>query len=133
MTISKSDYMLFLRHPAWLWLKKHQPKRLPEPDANLLAIFATGHRFEAYAEQLFDSATKLGFTGYEQYLRLPEQTQALIEQQAPVILQGRLEVDGLTCIFDVLERVDEQTFNLIEIKSSTKAKSVHYYDLAFQA
>jgi len=22
MTISKSDYMLFLRHPAWLWLKK---------------------------------------------------------------------------------------------------------------
>jgi hypothetical protein len=133
MTISKSDYMLFLRHSAWLWLKKYQPERLPQPDANLQAIFDTGHRFEAYAEQLFNGAVKLGFTGYEQYLSLPAKTQALLDQYTPVILQGRLEVDGLTCIFDVLERVDEHILNLIEIKSSTKAKSEHFYDLAFQA
>jgi len=133
MTISKSDYMLFLRHPAWLWLKKHQPQRLPEADANLQAVFASGHQFEAYAEQLFLGAVKLGFVGYDQYLSLPEKTQALIDQHTPCILQGRLEVDGLTCIFDVLERVDEQTFNLIEIKSSTKAKNTHLYDLAFQS
>lgn len=133
MTISKSDYMLFLRHPAWLWLKKHQSERLPEPDANLQAIFDTGHRFEAYAEQLFEDAVKLGFSGFEQYLSLPIKTQALLEQHTPVILQGRLEVDGLTCIFDVLQRQDEQTLNLIEIKSSTKPKSEHFYDLAFQA
>ncbi len=125
--------MLFLRHPAWLWLKKHQPQRLPEADANLQDIFASGHQFEAYAEQLFLGAVKLGFAGYDQYLSLPEKTQALIDQHTPCILQGRLEVDGLTCIFDVLERVDEQTFNLIEIKSSTKAKNVHLYDLAFQS
>ena len=133
MTISKSDYMLFLRHPAWLWLKKHQPERLPQPDANLQAVFDTGHLFEVYAEQLFDNSVKLGFSGYEQYLSLPSKTETLLEQHTPVILQGRLEVDGLTCIFDVLQRFDEQTLNLIEIKSSTKAKDEHFYDLAFQA
>ncbi|MDA9005344.1 hypothetical protein N9J49_04800 [Amylibacter sp.] len=28
MLLSKSDYMLFLRHPAWLWLKKNDPSKL---------------------------------------------------------------------------------------------------------
>lgn len=28
--LSKSKYMMFLKHPAWLWLKKHDKKKLPE-------------------------------------------------------------------------------------------------------
>lgn len=42
-----------------------------------------------------------------------------------------VEVDGLTCIFDVLERHAEHTLNLIEIKSSTKPKSEHFYDFEY--
>lgn len=39
MQLSKSDYMLFLRHPAWLWLKKHDKAKLPVVDDAFYAIF----------------------------------------------------------------------------------------------
>lgn len=132
MQISKSDYMLFLRHPAWLWLKKHDKEKLPPVDDDLQGIFDAGFLFETYAEQLFPDAVKLGFDGYGEYKTLTARTKAAIESGAKTILQGRFEADGITCICDVLARIDDMTFDLYEIKSSTSAKPEHEPDLAFQ-
>lgn len=130
--LSKSDYMLFLRHPAWLWLKKFDKGKLPSADANLQAIFDAGHAFEPYAEQLLPEAVKLGFDGYDEYLSLPHRTQAALQAGAKTILQGRFEADGLTCIVDVLTESSAGVFDLLEIKASTRVKPEHEYDLAFQ-
>jgi len=132
MTISKSEYMLFLRHPAWLWLKKFEKHRLPSIDANTQAIFDTGHDFEKYAEQLFPEGVSLGFTNYAEYGVLPSRTTEALDHGAKTIFQGRFEVDGLTCIVDILNRNDDGSYDLMEIKSSTKVKPEHEYDLAFQ-
>lgn len=138
MTISKSDYMLFLRHPAWLWLKKHDSSKLPEIDAGLQSLFDEGNIFEGCAEKLFPNAVKLGykvegeFDG-NQYRMLPVLTKKEIKKGTKTILQGRFEIDHLTCIFDVLERVGENAYNLYEIKSSSDVKPEHIPDLAFQA
>ncbi|WP_231886434.1 hypothetical protein, partial [Sulfitobacter sp. HI0054] len=64
MQLSKSDYMLFLRHPAWLWLKKHAKHLLPPIDAALQARFDEGHAFESYAEALFPDLVRLGFSDF---------------------------------------------------------------------
>jgi len=125
--------MQYLRHPAWLWLQKFDKHKLPATDDNLQAIFDAGNLFESYASQLFPNATKLGFSSYQEYLDLPRRTLEAIASGDQVILQGRLEVDGITCIFDVLQKVGEKEFDLIEIKASTRAKPEHEYDLAFQA
>jgi len=133
MILTKSDYMLYLRHPAWLWLKKHQKHVLPVTDEGTQDLFDAGHEFETYAEKLFPNAVRLGFNNFEEYQKLPEKTLfAIGEETVGAILQGRLETTNLTCIFDVLERVSDNTFDLIEIKSSTQAKPEHEYDLAFQ-
>ena len=132
ITISKSDYMLFLRHPAWLWLKKFDKYKLPPVDANTQALFDMGHDFESYAEQLFPDGLKLGFNNYDEYLLLPQKTSEVLESGAKTILQGRFEAEGITCIVDVLDRVEGNVFDLIEIKASTRAKTEHEYDLAFQ-
>ena len=135
MILSKSDYMLFLRHPAWLWLKKFDKTKLPPVDANLQAMFDTGHEFETYAEKLFPDATRLGFDSYQEYLSLTQRTTDALNEGAETIFQGRFETEGLTCIVDVLQRVEndkDNTYDLIEIKSSTRAKPEHEYDLAFQ-
>ena len=124
--------MLFLRHPAWLWLKKHAKSNLPPVDDNTQAMFDAGHEFEEYAEKLFPEGIKLGFVSYKEYLSLPQRTKDVLDEEVSTIFQGRFEVDGLTCIIDVLNRVNRNTFDLIEIKSSTRAKPEHYYDLAFQ-
>lgn len=132
MVISKSEYMMFLKHPAWLWLKKHDKSKLPETNVQLQSMFDTGHLFEEYAEKLFPSALKLGFASYAEYVNLPVRTQEAIEQGREIILQGRLEKENITCIFDVIEKVGENEYDLIEIKSSSSAKSEHAYDLSFQ-
>lgn len=133
MTLSKSDYMLYLKHPAWLWLKKFQKHTLPEYDENTRALFAAGHEFEEYAEQLFPHGMKLGFDSYAEYLTLPLRTLEAIRDGADTIFQGRFEAEGITCIVDVIKRNGEpDTFDLIEIKASTKVKPYYLYDLAFQ-
>ena len=137
MPLSKSNYLLYLKHPAWLWLEEHDKTKLPKIDADLQAIFDAGNLFESYAEKLFPDGVTLGYKTNDQfdwnkYQALPEVTQQAIADNAKVIFQGRLEVDDITCIFDVLERNEDGTHNLSEIKSSTKAKKEHAYDLAFQ-
>lgn len=132
MTLSKSNYMLYLRHPAWLWLKIHDKSKLPVVDDNLQAMFDAGNVFESYANKLYQNATKLGFNNYNEYLSLPARTKLALASGIEVLLQARFEVDNLTCITDILQRNIDGSFNLYEVKASTKAKSEHEYDLAFQ-
>ncbi len=132
MQLSKSDYLMFLKHPAWMWLKKHDKYKLPPIDANTQAIFDAGHAFEAYGEALFPGGVTLGFSKYDEYLTLPDRTGAAVAGDAPALFQGRVEAGELTCIFDVLQRVEGNQFDLYEIKSSTKEKPEHILDLAFQ-
>jgi len=124
--------MLFLRHPAWLWLKKHDKDKLPPVDAATQAIFDTGHTFEVYAEQHYPDGVTLGFNDYEEYLSLPERTTTALENGTKTIFQGRFEYGQLTFICDVIDVIDGKIVDLIEIKSSTGAKPEHILDLAFQ-
>lgn len=132
--LSKSDYMLFLRHPAWLWLKKHDKDKLPPIDESTQAIFDAGYVFESYAEQLFPDAAKIESdrSSYQGYKDLTPKTKEAIESGAKAILQGRFEAGEITCICDVLVRIDGKTFDLYEIKSSTAPRPEHEPDLAFQ-
>lgn len=132
MQISKSDYMNYLRHPAWLWLKKNDKKKLPPIDDNLQAIFDTGHDFEQYAEAQFEDAVQLGFSDYHEYLSLPMRTEQALDEGAKTIFQGRLEYKNFTFICDVIDVVEGKTVDLYEIKSTASAKLEHEYDLAFQ-
>ncbi len=132
MTLSKSDYMTFLKHPAWLWIKKHAKNILPPIDPATQAIFDTGHDFEQYAEALFPGGVTLGFNDYDEYLTLPERTTQALDEGLHTIFQGRFEHEQLTFICDVIQVVGHKEVDLIEIKSSTSAKPEHVVDLAFQ-
>lgn len=132
MQLSKSEYIMFLKHPAWLWLKKHDKSKLPEPDANLQVTLDAGKEFESYAQKMFPDGVQLGFNDYDEYLSLPQRTKELLDSGAKTIFQGRFETDNITCICDVVDRVEKNMLDLYEIKSSTKVKPEHYPDLAFQ-
>ena len=132
MELSKSDYMQFLRHPALLWLKKHDKSKLPPIDASTQAMFDAGHAFEAYAEALFPEGVSLGFSDYDGYRSLPRRTSEALEGGAHTIFQGRFSHEQMTFICDIIHKIGEKTLDLFEIKSSTSAKDEHIYDLAFQ-
>lgn len=130
--MSKSEYMMFLKHPAWLWYKKHDKAKLPEVDANTQAMFDAGADFEAYAQQRFPEGEMLGFDNYQQYKSLPDRTRATLERGTETVFQARFEGEDLTCICDVVTRVDERTLDVYEVKSSTQVKDEHISDLGFQ-
>lgn len=133
MQLSKSDYILFLKHPAWLWVKKNDPKKIPPVDENLQAMFDAGHQFEPYAEALFPEGVSLGFSDYDEYRSLPQRTQDAINRGDQVLFQPRFEWNNFTCICDIVSFVGDKEVDLYEIKASTRAKPEHEYDLAFQA
>lgn len=134
MQLSKSNYMNYLRHPAWLWIEKHDKGKIPSHDENTQAIFANGAKFEHVAEAAFDGATRMHWdtNDYDSYATLGPRTTEAIERGSTTILQAKFETEDLACICDVVEIVDGQTVNLYEIKSSTAVKQEHLYDLAFQ-
>lgn len=132
MQISKSDYMLFLKHPAWLWVKKNDKSKIPPVDENTQAMFDNGHKFEPYAESLFPEGITLGFSDYDEYLSLPQRTQDAIDRGDQVLFQPRFEWNEFTCISDIVSFVGEKEVDLYEIKASTSAKPEHEFDLAFQ-
>jgi hypothetical protein len=133
MSLTKSDYLLFLNHPAWLWLKKYDKGKLPEIDENTQRRFDTGKELEKYAEALFEGGFRLGFTTDEEYLSLGSRTKETIAQGHQVLFQPRFDIEDLTCLPDIIVFTSEKTLKLYEIKSSTKVKPEHETDLAFQS
>lgn len=121
-----------LKHPAWVWLKKHRPRSLPKPSPSLQARFDEGNAFERYALELFPGVTELGFDDFAGYKSLTGRTQEALKRDVSAIAQGRFEAGPITCIVDVLRPAEEGRFDLIEIKSSTSVKEEHIFDLAFQ-
>ena len=126
--------MNYLRHPAWLWLEKHDKKKLPKHDKNTQAMFAAGFLFETYAEKEFPEAQRLGFSDYNEYKELAAVTRAVVDNPdgARTIIQAKFETDDIACISDVVH-FDGTLVDIYEIKSSTSAKPEHILDLAFQA
>lgn len=123
---------MFLKQPAWLWLKKNDPKKLPPVDENTQALFDAGHQFEPFAESLFPEGATLGFSDYSEYLSLPQRTQDAIKNGTQVLFQPRFEWQDFTCICDIVSFVGDNEVDLYEIKASTSAKVEHEFDLAFQ-
>lgn len=124
--------MLFLKHPAWLWLKKHDKEKLPPVDDNTQAMFDAGHKFEAYAEALFAGGVTLGFSDYNEYRSLTGRTRQALSDGVTTIFQSRFEWGEYNCLPDIMKVVGDAEVDLYEIKSSTRVKDEHLYDLAFQ-
>lgn len=134
MNISKSEYVLYLKHPAWLWLKKNDKDKLPPVDDALQAILDTGHRFEPYVESLFPEGVTIAWykDDWDSYRTLSERTLQALEGGVPVIFQGRFEWQEFTFLPDIIAQVGDKALDLYEIKSSTSVNLSHIYDLAFQ-
>lgn len=114
LMISKSDYLKFRVHPAFLWLARHRPSILPKPDESALQRIVDGKALEPLVESLFGLPSESGLT------------------PGSVHFQYRFQANGFYCISDIVEVDAACALTISEIKSATKAKDKHFDDLAFQ-
>jgi hypothetical protein len=127
--ISKSKYLNGLQCKKLLWYVYNEPKAIPEPDEATQAIFEQGHLVGDYAKKLFPKGVEVDHTGtFEEGLR---STKELITRRVP-IFEAALVYKLCYARADILEPVNDDKWDLIEVKSSTELKDVNYNDIGFQ-
>jgi hypothetical protein len=126
--LSKSSFMQFLRCSCELWLYKQRPDLAPAYDADTLRAFATGNEVDGWAMKLYPKATNV--MGFGQ--RGAEETRKAIAEGAKVLIQPTFIVGNITCRADILKKNSDDSWDLLEVKSTTQVKPEHMMDMAFQ-
>lgn len=132
VTVSKTDYILWRECPKNAWLKIHKPELYYASELTEFeqSIIDNGIEVEEVARALFPDGVLIKGRD-EEANRL---TQELVAAKTPTLFQPIFVKDGFLDASDVLQfRAETGGYAIYEIKSSTKPKDDHLYDVAFQA
>jgi len=127
-SLSKSNYLAGLQCPKLLWIKVNEKDRIPEPDETKQLRFTNGYEIEALAKSLFEEGVDLSELDYKENLKVTEEK--LHERR--VLFEPSFNIDRLYSRADVLVPVEDNEWDVYEIKSSTKVKDINVHDLSFQ-
>jgi len=126
--LTKSNYLLGLQCFKLVHVKLHDKERIPEYDENALYRFDTGDEVEAIAKKCFPDGADIKKDDFLENLRLSYEA---LERRVPLFEAG-FKVGQLFSRADVLVPVEENSWDLVEIKSATKVKEVNLHDVSFQ-
>lgn len=129
--LSKSRYLAGLQCPKRLWTEIHARERLPPVDAATQARFDQGHTVGSLARLLAPGGLEIG-PGVRRWDRVVADTQRALSQRRP-LYEAAFKGGGAACRLDILVPVAGEQWDVLEVKSSTTVKDVHYDDLALQA
>lgn len=130
--LSKSKFLSGLQCHKRLYLEIHQPHLATPPDPATRAILDMGTEIGELARRRFPGGA-LVTAGFRQRDAALAQTAAMMgDPNVPAIFEGAFEHEGVLVRADVLERMPTG-WRLIEVKSSSRVKDVHVYDLAIQS
>jgi hypothetical protein len=115
MTITKSDFLVYLDAPLHLWARKHNLLEKTTPSDYDLHLMSEGQKVEKYANQFLEEIV------------LKQYSSAQIHFQ-PTYHDGDFEARADVLIFDN----EAGVYDVYEIKSSTSVKKENWYDATFQ-
>jgi Domain of unknown function DUF83 len=131
-SISKTDYILWRACAKNAWLRIHKPDvyystELTEYEQSVMEM---GIEVERVARGLFPDGVIVAGTERDAL----QDTCSLIASNTRTLFQPVFEREECLAIVDVLQcEPGTDEWSIYEIKSSTKQKEEHVYDLAFQA
>jgi len=128
MILSKSNYMIGLQCPRYLWIKINKPEKIPEPDMEVQHRFDQGHLLEEYAHKLYPEGETISSENFKENL---ENTKELLKKRKTLFEAGIL-ADSLFSRADILIPVKKNKWDIVEIKGSSRVKDEHILDVAFQ-
>jgi CRISPR/Cas system-associated exonuclease Cas4 (RecB family) len=133
--LTKTDFIQYLNCPESLWLLKNKKEEYSKLKGEFSEfqkkIINEGYEVEKYAEQLFPEAINIQ-TGNTSV----EETKEKLSGNGVSFLQPSFSALGVFARIDILERLDENTYHIYEVKSSTSIKikktQNHIIDASFQ-
>jgi len=130
--LSKSRFIAGLQCSLRLWYQCYNRNLASEVTPSQQAIFDTGHQVGRLATELFPGGVLI----HEDYLhhREAEQSTArnLTDRNAKALFEAAFTFEGIRIRTDILQRNDDDSWDLIEVKSSTRVKDVYKSDVAIQ-
>lgn len=126
--LTKSRYLNGLQCPKLLWISANEAYRMPEVDAATQQLFDQGHEVGDLAKQLFPDGMDVPTGDFIGNIRL---TRDLLSQRRTLFESG-IQSGRLYSRLDVLKPVDDNKWDIYEVKSSTSVKDVNIEDASFQ-
>jgi len=132
--LSKSQYVKGLQCPKALWFNQFRKELKPEVDAATQARFNTGNEVGVLAQSYFPGGVEVT-SSYWQIADADRITRQYVEEGHTVLYEATAisPIDGSHSRIDIFRKVtDSDTWDLIEVKSSTSVKDYHIDDMSLQ-
>jgi hypothetical protein len=130
--LSKSRFIRGQQCHLHLWYQCYHPELASEISEAQQAVFDSGHEVGELATRLYPEGVLIT----EDHLHHEEAVQSTLEvlkdSNICAIYEAAFLYDGIRIRVDILERLENGKWNLIEVKSSTSVKEVHFPDVAVQ-
>ena len=130
--LSKTRFLAGMQCHLRLWHQCYESGRASEVSMAKQAIFDTGHEVGKVATRLYPGGVWVE-ENYVDHQKAVSTTAALMrDPKVPAIFEAAFLYDGIRVRADILERAPNDTWNLVEVKSSTSVKKVYFSDVAVQ-
>ncbi len=126
--LSKSKYINGLQCPKYLWLLFNDKNKVPQPDTSTQHVFDEGHRIGELAKRLFPDGINISS---DDFIGNLDKTRELLSSNRPLFEPG-FYVDSYFSRLDILNPVGDGTWDIYEVKGSTKVKDINIDDVSFQ-
>jgi predicted RecB family nuclease len=130
MVITKSRYLAGTQCLKRLYLMAYSPELAEQRDESDQAIIDQGQEVGLLAQQMFPGGLTVDCRDREQAIRMTRELVA--NPEVPAIFEGAFEHRGVFARVDILHRRRDQSWRLIEVKSTTDVKDHHLDDVAIQ-
>ncbi|MCR4606790.1 MAG: Dna2/Cas4 domain-containing protein [Oscillospiraceae bacterium] len=136
MSISKTDFIRGMQCPKMLWLDAHRPelKVIPEETQKRLD---RGNEFGDKAMAMFGPFEEMtAFIPGTKYLdkkKMVQNTRNAMRSGVENICEASFDHDGEFCAVDILHRVEDDVWELYEVKDSPEVRQELIEDAAYQA
>lgn len=133
--LSKSRYLSGRQCHRRLYLEIRAPGLATPPDRATQAMLEAGNEIGRVARERYPGGVLVNVGPRQSAEALRRTAELIADPGVPAIFEGAFEFDGVFVRVDILERLasgPEQTWRLIEVKSSTRVKEVHRHDVALQ-
>ena len=130
--LSKSRFLAGLQCHLKLWYQCYNRELIPEVPPSQQAIFDAGHEVGELATRLYPGGILIDEPYYQHKQAVQSTLNAMQDPDVKAIYEAAFIYDGVRIRVDILERLDDGSWNLVEVKSSTSVKDVYYPDVAVQ-
>ena len=130
--LSKSRFLSGLQCPLRLWYQCYDRQLAREIPPGQQALFDTGHEVGELATRRYPGGRLIAEEYYRHAQAVKSTRAAMDTSEITAIFEAAFVFDGVRIRVDVLERSENGSWNLVEVKSSTSAKDVHLPDVAVQ-